>query len=172
VTVNRLDRIQRISKALRYVLLGLAVVLCGAFVLMLLVPDQAWITLGDGQFNELHRTGDVGSWLMFAITAPIALLLALGIYWLQRLFGEYQHGQFFTDGTMRCYVWLVWLKAAGFIYGILWPVMLISLAPSQAATDAGVTVEAGTVVELAVLLLIVHLLREAQRIHDEKEAFI
>ena len=172
MTVNRLDRIQRISKALRYVLLGLSVALCGAIVLMLLMPDQAWVTLGDGRLNELHRTGDVDLWLMLAVMAPIALLLALGIYWLQRLFGEYQQGKFFTDGTMRCYVWLVWLKAAGFFYGILWPILLISLAPSQTATNAGVTIEAGTLVELAVLLLIVHLLREAQRIHDENEAFI
>jgi hypothetical protein len=73
---------------------------------------------------------------------------------------------------MRCYVWLVWLKAAGFVYGILWPVLLISLDPSQTATDAGVTIEAGTLVELTVLLLIVYLLREAQRIHDENEEFI
>jgi hypothetical protein len=172
VTVNRLDRIQLISKTLRYVLLGLAVAVCGAIVFMLLSPDQSWVTLGNGQLNELYRTGDVGPLLMFAISAPITLLLALGIYWLQRLFGEYQHGQFFTDGTMRCYVWLVWLKAAGFVYGILWPVLLISLDPSQTATDAGVTIEAGTLVELTVLLLIVYLLREAQRLHDENEAFI
>ena len=172
MTVNRLDRIQRISKALRYVLLGIAVAVCGAIVVMLLIPDQSWVILGNGQLNELYRTGDVGPLLMFAISAPITLLLALGIYWLQRLFGEYQHGQFFTDGTMRCYVWLVWLKAAGFVYGILWPVLLVSLGPSQAATDAGVTIEAGTLVELIVLLLIVYLLREAQRIHDENEEFI
>ena len=170
--MNRLDRIQRISGFLRYLLLFLAAVLCGAIALTVLLPGQTLFTLGDGQLNELHGSGAISTGLMLAIVAPIGLLLGLGVYWLQRLFSEYQQGNFFTDGSMRCYVWLVWLKAAAFIYGVTWPVLLAALSPAVAATDVAINIEAGTLVELTVLLLIVHLLRAAQQLHDENKAFI
>ena len=170
--MKRLDRIRRVSGTLRIALLVAAVLLAGALAFALLVPGQNWITLGDGRLNELRNSGAIGPGLMTAITAPIGILLALGIYWLQRLFGEYQQGHFFTDGSMRCYVWLVWLKAASFIYGIIWPLLLRSLNPAADSVDTGITIEAGTLVELIVLLLVVHLLREAQQIHDENKAFV
>ena len=170
--MNRLDRIQRIGGFLRYLLLFLAAVLCGAIALTVLMPGQTLVTLGDGQLNELRGSGAISTGLMLAIVAPIVLLLGLGIYWLQRLFSEYQQGNFFTDGSMRCYVWLVWLKAAGFVYGITWPLLLAALSPAGAATDVAINIEAGTLVELTVLLLIVHLLRAAQQLHDENKAFI
>ena len=169
--MDRLQRIQQISGWLRIGVLLLAGLLVVALVLALVTPGQTWVVLGDGQLNELLADGKLSPLLATALTAPLGLLLVLGVYWLQRLFAEYQQGRFFTEGNLRCYLWLVWLKAAGFVYGIAWPLLLSSLAPATAA-DVGVTIEVGTVAELAVLLVIVHLLREAQRLHDENQAFI
>lgn len=170
--MNRLDRIQRISAVLRYLLLFAALGVGIALVFMLLVPTQELIQLGDGQLTELRRSGAIGPTLMLALVTPIGGMLLLGIYWLQRLFSEYQQGHFFTDGTMRCYVWLVWLKAAAFVYSTLLPVLLSALSPTAGSTDPAITIEAGTLVELTVLLLIVYLLKEAQQIHDENKAFV
>ena len=172
MAMNRLDRIQRISGVLRYLLLLAATALVGAIVLALVVPDQALIILGDGQLNELRRSGAISGRQMLAIAAPVGILLVLGIYWLQRLFGEYQQGNFFTDSSMRCYLWLVWLKAGAFIYGIIWPLVVNTLPSAQGVTDLNVTIEAGTIVELGVLLVIVHLLKAAQQINDENKAFV
>jgi len=170
--MNRLDRIQRISGALRVVLLVATVFLMGAVLLALMVPGQDWVTLGNGALNELRDSGAIGPGVMAAIAAPFILILALGIFWLQRLLGEYQRGNFFTDGSMRCYIWLVWLKAASFVYGIIWPLLLRSLSSTLDSADTSVTIEAGTLVELIVLLVIVHLLKAAQQIHDENKAFV
>ena len=170
--MNRLDQIQRFSGLLRYLLLALATVLFGAIALTVLMPDQGLIKLGDGQLNELHTSGAIGTGLMLALVAPTVLLLGLGVYWLQRLFSEYQQGQFFTDGSMRCYVWLVWLKAASFVYGVIWPLLLAGLSPTGATAGVAINIEAGTLVELTVLLLIVHVLRAAQQLHDENKAFV
>lgn len=167
--MDRLERIQRISGVLRSVLLFASLLLTGAIVLAVLAPAQNLIVLGDGQLNELHRSGSISSALMLAVVAPFGIFLALGIYWLQRLFSEYRQGHFFADSSMRCYVWLVWLKAAAFLYGILWPLLLIAVTPNQ---DLDITIEAGTVIELVVLLLIVHLLKAAQQINDENKAFV
>ena len=170
--MNRLDRIQRISGVLRIVLLVATVFLMGALLMALMVPGQDWVTLGDGALNELRDSGAIGAGVMAAIAAPFILILALGVFWLQRLLSEYQRGNFFTDGSMRCYIWLVWLKAASFVYGIIWPLLLRSLNSTLDPADASVTIEAGTLVELIVLLVIVHLLKAAQQIHDENKAFV
>ena len=170
--MKELERIQRISGVLRYLVLIGALALGGAFALMLLVPDQQLISLGDGQLNELGRAGAISPQLMLALSAPVIALLAAGIYWLQRLFHQYQQGHFFTEGSMRCYLWLVWLKVAAFIYGILWPVLLPMLLPALESVDLRVTISAGALVELLVLLLIVHLLKAAQQIYDENKAFV
>jgi hypothetical protein len=170
--MKELERIQWISGVLRYLVLFGAVALGGAFALMLLVPDQELVSLGDGQLNELRRTGAIGPQLMLGLSVPVIVLLALGIYWLQRLFHQYQQGHFFAEGSMRCYLWLVWLKVAAFIYGILWPVLLPVLLPAMEYTDLQVTISAGALVELVVLLLIVHLLKAAQQIYDENKAFV
>jgi len=170
--MNRLQRIRRISGWLRRLTLLLAVALVGAVAFALGVPGQTLITLGNGQLNQLLGSGAFGGSAAIAVFAPMGLLLALGLYWLQRLFGEYQRGHFFTDGNMRCYLWLVWLKVAWFAYSLLWPPVVAGLVPAVKASAAAVTVELGTLVELAVLVLIVHVLREAQRLHDENEAFV
>jgi hypothetical protein len=170
--MKELERIQRISGVLRYLVLFGALALGGAFALMLLVPDQELVSLGDGQLNELRRTGAIIPQLMLGLSVPVIVLLALGIYWLQRLFHQYQQGHFFTEGSMRCYLWLVWLKVAAFIYGILWPVLLPLLLPAMESAELQVTISAGALVELVVLLLIVHLLKAAQQIYDENKAFV
>jgi hypothetical protein len=170
--MSRLDRIRRVSGLLRYLLLLLAVGLVGAIAVTVLVPGEHWVSLEDGQLAALHSAGVIGSGLVVAVAAPFGLLVALGIYWLQRLFAEYQQGNFFTDGNMRCYVWLVWLKAVGFVYSMFWPLVLRGLLAPDAAVDVSFTLEVGTLAELTVLLLIVYLLREAQRIHDENQAFV
>jgi hypothetical protein len=170
--MKELERIQRISGVLRYLVLIGALALGGAFALMLLVPDQELVSLGDGQLNELRRTGAISPQLMLGLSVPVIVLLASGIYWLQRLFHHYQLGHFFTEGSMRCYLWLVWLKVAAFIYGILWPVLLPVLSPAMESADLQVTISAGALVELVVLLLIVHLLKAAQQIYDENKAFV
>ena len=66
--MNRLDRIQRISGALRVVLLVATVFLMGAVLLALMVPGQDWVTLGDGALNELRDSGAIGPGVMAAMS--------------------------------------------------------------------------------------------------------
>jgi hypothetical protein len=168
--MSRLDRIQRISAVFRYLLIIGSALIGSAVVIALITPGQDWVSVGDGLFIALwHSQGSDRSTLI-AIMAPVACLLIFGVYWLQRLFGEYQAGRFFTDNNMRCYTWLVWLKVAGFLYGIVWPQLL--LATDTAAAEVSLILDAGTLIELIVLLLIVHLLKEAQQLNDENKAFV
>lgn len=170
--MSRLKRIQRISAVLRYLLIAAATVIGSAVIIAMFTPGQEWVTIGEGRFTELWNNGSSNRMTLIAVMAPIALTVVLGVYWLQRLFGEYQAGRFFTDSSMRCYVWLVWLKAINFLYGALWPSLLVKLSTDGDVADLSLPIEAGTLVELAVLLLIVHLLKEAQQLNDENKAFV
>jgi hypothetical protein len=168
--MDRLMRIQRISAACRYVLLCAATALGAATMLALFTPEQNWISIGEGQFFAAWDSDEANRPLLGAIMAPVAITLILGVYWLQRLFNEYQQGHFFTDGSMLCYLWLVWLKAFSFAYALIWPLLL--QMPDSGSTDMGITLDAGSVVELVVLLLIVNLLREAQQINEDNKGFV
>jgi hypothetical protein len=170
--MGRLETIQRISAVLRYALIVIATVLGGAIAIAMLTPGQDWVTISDGQFTELWRDGTGNKLLLIAVMSPIGIALILGVYWLQRLFGEYQAGRFFTDGSMRCYLWLVWLKAFSFVYGAIWPLLVVKLTTGGSDADVAISISAGTLVELIVLLVIVHLLREAQQINDDNKAIV
>jgi hypothetical protein len=170
--MDRLEKIQRISAVFRYLLIAAATVLGSAVIIAIFTPGQEWVSIGDAHLTELWNNGSSNRLAMMAVTAPIALTLILGVYWLQRLFGEYQAGRFFTDSTMRCYVWLVWLKAINFLYSALWPSLLAKLSTDGGGANLSLSIEAGTLVELIVLLLIVHLLKEAQQLNDENKAFV
>ena len=170
--MSRLQRIQRVSAVFRYLLLCVSTVIAVAIILAMFSPAQDWVLVGDGRFAQLWNGSSVSHTPLIAVMAPIAIILILGVYWLQRLFGEYQAGRFFTDSSMRCYVWLVWLKATSFLYGAIWPLLLEGLSASPGAADRPVSLDVGTFVELIVLLLIVHLLKEAQQLNDENKAFV
>jgi hypothetical protein len=170
--MGRLERIQQISAVFRYLLIAAATVIGSAVIIAMFTPGQEWVTIGEGGFTELWYSGTSNRLMLIAVMAPTALTLALGVYWLQRLFGEYQAGRFFTDSSMRCYVWLVWLKAFNFLYSAIWPALLVKLSTDGGDADLSLSIDAGTLVELIVLLLIVHLLKEAQQLNDENKAFV
>ncbi len=170
--MGRLERIQRFSAAFRYLLIAGATVIGGAVIFAMFTPGQDWVSVGDGRFAELWNSETSSHMTLIAVMAPIAITLLLGVYWLQRLFGEYQAGRFFTTGNMRCYVWLVWLKIVSFFYSAIWPLLLETASRAPTPVDYDLSIDATTFVELIVLLLIVHLLKEAQQLNDENKGFV
>lgn len=168
---DRLEAIQRASGVIRYLLIGGASAIGAVLILSLLIPGQSWVIIGDGLFNELWEANGDNRPALIAVTAPVGILLLLGVYWLQRLFGEYQSGHFFSDSSMRCYLWLVWLKAVNFVYAAALPAMLMMVSSGQ--SEPGQTeIDAGTFLELIVLLVIVHVMKQAQKLSDENKAFV
>jgi hypothetical protein len=170
--MDRLQKIQRVSAVLRYLLIAAATAIGVAVIIAMFSPGQGWVTVGQGRFFELWNSEASSRMTLIAIMLPTVTILCLGVYWLQRLFGEYQAGQFFTDSSMRCYIWLVWLKATNFLYGAVWPQLLASMSTSEGAIEPAINIQVSTLIETIVLLLVVYLLKEAQQINDENKAFV
>ena len=165
-------RIRTLSGVFRYLLIGTGSLIAIAVPVALLAGGQQWLIIGDERLASLMQSGAISGAVAAALLVPLGLIFILGIYWLQRLFAAYAAGRFFTDETMTCYLWLVWLKVASFAYQIALPLMFTWFASPASPVDANINIEVSTVVELMVLLVIVHILREAQRINDENESFV
>ena len=170
--MERTERIRRLSGALRYLLIASSAALAIAMILAAINTGQEWLSFGDDRISQLWSTNTDLRLALALVVLPIPLMLLSGVYWLQRLFGEYHTGHFFKDSTMRCYMWLVWLKAAFFVYEIIWPNVLELVSGYEPLAEVSIAIDAGAFVELVVLLLIVHLLKEAQKINDENQAFV
>lgn len=170
---DRLKVIQRVSGVIRYLLIGGTAAIGVALVLSLIMPGQSWVTIGDGLFNELWDANKGNRLPLTIVTAPVGVLLLLGVYWLQRLFAEYQSGHFFSDGSMLCYLWLVWLKAINFVYSAVLPSLLMMVSGAGQTDQAPEQIiDAGALLELIILLVIVHVMRQAQILSDENKAFV
>jgi len=175
--MSRLEKIQRISGLLRYLLIAGTTIIGIVITIAMFSTGQDWVSLGEGELNALWYSDASSHPWVIAILVPIATMLVLGVYWLQVLFGEYQAGRFFADSTMRCYVWLVWLKVASFGYSAMWPRLVENMKhmdymASATSGEMTATVDVGSLIELVILVLIVHVLKEAQKVHEENQAFI
>ena len=166
------EKIQGISKVLRYLVIAIGLGIAAAVGLAIVSGGQAWVTLGDEQLAALVEAGDVSVTAAWLLVMPVCALFLLGVYWLQRLFGAYQRGRFFTDDVMVCYLWLVWLKVISFLYHLLLPVLASSASSAGSEVEAAITLDIGTLAELVVLLFIVHILKQAQDIKEENESFV
>ncbi len=167
-----IERIQAFSKVFRYLVIAAGSGIAAAVGLAIVSGKPSWVTLGDDQLAALVEAGDVSITAAWLLVLPVAALFLLGVFWLQRLFGAYQRGRFFTDDVMACYLWLVWLKVASFFYLLVLPVLSSAAASGVSQVEASITVDIGTLTELMVLLLIVHILKWAQDIKEENESFV
>lgn len=170
--MRTLHDIQRLSRWLRYLVIAVAGLICVAVAVGLLVSGQWWVAVGDGAFNQLWQSETLSHGVLSAVIAPLLGMAVLMAYWLQKLFGVFQRGEFFTDNSLRCFLWLVWLKLASFAYGMLWPWLLSALPGASTDADISITVNVGDFFGLLLMVVIVHLLREAQTISSENKEFI
>ena len=92
--MGRSERIQPNRVAFRYLLIAGSTVIGSAVIFAMFTPGQDWVNVGDGRFFELWNSETSSHLTLIAVMAPIAMILVLGVYWLQRLFGEYQAGCF------------------------------------------------------------------------------
>ena len=166
------ERIQSVSKVFRYLVIAVGLAIIASVGLAIVSGGQAWVTIGDDQLAAMVEAGDVSMAAASMLVIPVGIIFLLAVYWLQRLFGADQAGRFFTDDVMTCYLWLVWLKVTSFFYHLVLPVLTSLAASGGEEVEASIHIDVGTLTELTVLLLIVHILKRAQAIKEENESFV
>lgn len=170
--MNNKHTIQRFCFVLRWLTIATGLAFFLYLVIGSFVIDGWDMNVGDGAFATLwHGQHIAKSWLIL-VASPELLLTLLFYFWLQALFKQYQKAQFFTETSMRCYLWLVWLSMGIFVYELLTPFLLLLLPHGLENLEVGVKVDIGEFFTLSLLIVILYVLRTAQNIDAENKAFV
>ncbi|WP_298775582.1 DUF2975 domain-containing protein [uncultured Shewanella sp.] len=144
--------------------------------------DSDELRLGSNHlFNMLWSHEGASRGMLFAIQLPLLFALVFGVFWMQKLLSYFQQGQFFSSRTMSCYLWLIWIKIASFIYKFLQPLIIQHyhsiLEQQQALHLVGhfpleLELSFDNITTLLLMLVIAYLLKAAKDIEAENKAFI
>jgi|GEM_PF-927412 len=124
-------------------------------------------------FTELWEHSSANRMHLILFKVPSFFILFLSVYWLQHLLKCYQHGEFFTQRAMRCYVWLVWLKFIGLVMTLV-ETFIIGLYYDDIIGGAiiNLNIHFGEITTTLLMLVIVYLLKAAKDIEAENKEFI
>ncbi|WP_335669714.1 DUF2975 domain-containing protein [Paraglaciecola polaris] len=124
-------------------------------------------------FYELWLNDSADRSVLLALQFPRLVTLFTGLYWLQRLMGHFQIGEFFGDEAMRCYLWLIWLKVIDMGLKIVQE-LATAFYHEQffELTRFEVDIDFNNLSTLMMMLLIVYLLKAAREIEAENKEFI
>ncbi len=164
--------IQRLCGIFRYLILTTGAAFLIYIVLALLVVDTWDLNISYHQYDELRQDEGTSQFWLVVVAVPDIIIAFLFYYWLQALFGAYQKGEFFAEYSMRCYLWLVWLKMSDFLYELLTPALLSLVPGVPEETGMHFNIDIGEFFTLALLLVILYVLRNAQQIEAENKEFV
>ncbi|MBU2971668.1 DUF2975 domain-containing protein [Pseudoalteromonas sp. C2R02] len=124
-------------------------------------------------FYELWDYPDANKGILLGLQLPRLVTLFVGFYWLQRLLGHFQLGQFFGNEAMRCYLWLIWLKVLDIVLKITQE-LATAIYHNQffEHTRISVDLDISNITTILLMLLIVYLLKAAREIEAENKEFI
>lgn len=124
-------------------------------------------------FYELWDNADANRGILLGLQLPRLITLFVGLYWLQRLLGHFQLGQFFGNEAMHCYLWLIWLKVLDMVLKLTQE-LGTALYHNQffEHTRISLDLDIGNITTILLMLLIVYLLKAAREIEAENKEFI
>ena len=170
--MSSLEKLQRISKWLRYLVIFISLVIVCAILIVQVVYDHMIVGFANENLNTLWGNPEKHSPALYFLTAPTSFFAIFGVYWLQRLFGEYQKGEFFTANNMKCYLWLIWLKAGQILYTLILPFILPYLPNGPTFEKVSVAINISAIFTWLLLVCIVYVLKMAHEINNENKEFI
>jgi hypothetical protein len=170
--MTEIQKLQKISKGLRYLVILITIAVIAAVTIAQLVYGKLIVSFDNDELNALWHNPYISKVGLYSLTAPILLFAALSIYWLQRLFGEYQRGEFFTPNNMKCYLWLIWLRVGHFLYYLALPYLFQLLPDAPANKDYTLSLDVSAFFNLLLLVCIIYVLKTAHKINQENKEFV
>ena len=168
--MSSLEQLKKTSHLVRMIIFA---ILITVFVIALygyITEDVWWVTLGDGQFNQLWEVFPEARYVLAIIIGPFILSLLAAIYWLQRLLLELSRGLFFSRKCMLCLKWLAWLSLFCVLYNMFWPLLASPLIETQ--HDIELNIRPLSLLAILCLPVLVHLLSAARELDQENKEII
>ncbi len=98
-----------------------------------------------------------------------ALLLLTAVFWISQLFKTFSTGVFFDAPVITCFVWLGWLYFTSFLLGQALSIYAYYVLKYE---EIEIEFRVGQICMMALLLIVVHILRTANRLQQENESFV
>jgi nitrate reductase NapE component len=168
--MSSLEKLKKTSHLVRMIIFSILIVLFVIAFYGYIVKGEWWVTLGDGQFNQLWEVLPDARTLLGIIIGPFILTLLAAIYWLQRLLLELSRGLFFSRKCMHCLKWLAWLSLFSVLYNMLWPLLASALIETQ--HDIALNIRPLSLLVILCLPVLVHLLSAARELDQENKEII
>ncbi|WP_409438192.1 DUF2975 domain-containing protein [Shewanella sp. SP2S2-6] len=167
------EKLIKISEFCRWLVLFSAVAIVGYLIYCYWAYDDIRFNSRNTQLLELWHLASANRMLLLAILTPLFITFLLGVYWLQRLLSCYQRGLFFSDESMKCYLWLVWLKVAALVFEML-QTLGIGYYHQSFFEDGRIelVLDFGNITTILLMLLIVYLLKAARDYEAENQEFV
>lgn len=166
------QKLSRISGLLRWlVIFSLAIVLM--YIGYFYFAHDEIRFFQKGLFDHLWVSEEASRPLLWLILTPSLIIMFSLVYWLQKLLGLYQSGDFFGNRSMSCYLWLVWINVASLVLDILETLVVGFYHRSLfGKTEIELVIDFGDTFIVILMLLIVHMLKAAKEIEDENKGFV
>lgn len=173
------QKITRIAKKLRIGVWLFFAVILSAFIASFFT-EHAGVAVKSEFVNEELYLALVDNGLypenLYGVIQDISLLMVVVfLFWLQRLLGFFQINDYFSNQSIRCYLWMAWLFVIMIIMPVFQKFYLQYLAYRYLPDidiDFSVDIHLSSIVLLILLPLIIYLLRVAQSIEHENQEFV
>lgn len=170
---KNIEKLIKISAFFRWVILLAATIVVVYLGYSYLVHDEIRFGSNNGLFQALWVSPDASQTLLLLMLSPLFITFLLGVYWLQKLLAYYQDGLFFSNESMHCYLWLVWLKVAALVIEILQTLGVGYYHKSLFEdTRIDLALDFGNITTILLMLLIVYLLKAARDFEAENKEFV
>lgn len=165
--------IRLICKTLRWFVVGVSV-LAAVYVIGSYIDSGVYNFGSDSTaFKQLWDHPKGSQWILVLLTSPGLFLWMAMVYWLLKLLGHFEKGEYFSEQSIHCFLWLVWINGIKFLAQM---VTTLALAYYHSRfyddTSVSLSVDLGELFTLTFMIVIVHILKAARQIELENKEFI
>ena len=167
------EKIKKISRALRYLVLIMTTWITLRFVYELVIDNHLLLSVAPDMMDNLWQNPATNKMILLMYSLPSMCFIILVAYWLQRLFSLFQQGQYFSNSNMYCFLWLVWLNFISSAYSFFGSILLgyygnnfdVDIKPMA-------TFEVIDFFTMLLLVVIVYVLKAARELEQENQEFV
>lgn len=167
------NKIRIVSRCLKWSVVGLSLLALGYILIAYVVQGRFNFNSDSPLFIELWQHQQASKSLLILMSLPALLLWSLIVFWSYRLFSYFELEEYFSDRSVRCYIWLIWIQVALFAQNIIVELALgYYHAHFFEDTTMSISLDLSRLFSLLLMISIVHILKVARQVELENKEFV
>lgn len=167
------NKIRIVSRCLKWSVVGLSLLALGYILIAYVVQGRFNFNSDSALFIDLWQHQQANQSLLMLMSLPALLLWSLIVFWSYRLFSYFELGEYFSDRSVRCYIWLIWIQVTLFAQKIIFELALgYYHAHFFEDTATSIDLDLSRLFSLLLMISIVHILKVARQVERENKEFV